>query len=55
MAEASWRTIPGHFTHVEPGAFIVMPDHVHGILILHDAAVMDDGADAFASAREGTI
>lgn len=31
-AEACWRAIPEHFPDVELGAFVVMPDHVHGIV-----------------------
>lgn len=31
-AEACWHAIPEHFPDVELGAFVVMPDHVHGIL-----------------------
>jgi putative transposase len=34
FAEACWRQIPDHFGHVELGAFVVMPNHVHGILVL---------------------
>jgi REP element-mobilizing transposase RayT len=28
-----WREIPTHFHHVVLDAFVLMPDHVHGILI----------------------
>lgn len=31
-AELCWREIPNHFPHVNLDAFIVMPNHVHGIL-----------------------
>ena len=30
--ESCWREIPAHFPDVELGAFVVMPDHVHGII-----------------------
>ena len=36
VAEECWRQIPAHFPNVELGAFIIMPNHVHGILALHD-------------------
>jgi REP element-mobilizing transposase RayT len=36
IADECWRLIPEHFPHVELGAFMVMPNHVHGIIILHD-------------------
>jgi REP-associated tyrosine transposase len=31
-AEKIWDEIPNHFPMVKLGAFVVMPDHVHGIL-----------------------
>jgi len=31
-----WRAIPDHFSTVELGVFMVMPNHVHGIIILHE-------------------
>jgi REP element-mobilizing transposase RayT len=31
-----WETIPEHFPNVETGAFGVMPNHVHGIVIIID-------------------
>jgi len=32
LAEKFWCTIPDHFPHVQLGAYVVMPNHVHGIL-----------------------
>jgi len=29
-----WREIPEHFAHVELDAFVIMPNHVHGILTI---------------------
>jgi REP element-mobilizing transposase RayT len=29
-----WEEIPVHFANVETGAFIVMPNHVHGIIFI---------------------
>jgi len=31
-----WEEIPVHFTNVETGAFIVMPNHFHGIIFIVD-------------------
>jgi REP element-mobilizing transposase RayT len=36
IADKHWRAIPEHFRQVELGAYVVMPNHVHGIIILHD-------------------
>ena len=34
LAEQFWIEIPKHFTFIEFGNFVVMPNHVHGILII---------------------
>src|SRR5467141_1423347 len=34
IARLCWMSIPRHFPHVRIDAFVVMPDHVHGILVL---------------------
>ena len=31
-----WDTIPSHFLHVETDEFIVMPNHVHGIVFVNN-------------------
>jgi REP element-mobilizing transposase RayT len=35
-AWACWQAIPAHFPHVEIDAFVVMPNHVDGILLIID-------------------
>jgi REP element-mobilizing transposase RayT len=32
IVEEGWHALPARFPHVEFDAFIVMPDHIHGIL-----------------------
>ena len=34
-----WQTIPAHFSHIELDTFVVMPNHLHGILIITDKLV----------------
>ena len=36
IAAACWRAIPDHFEDVELDAFVVMPNHVHGIVVIGD-------------------
>lgn len=38
IADVLWHEIPRHHTGVELGAFVVMPNHIHGILILDPPA-----------------
>lgn len=37
VAERLWRTVPDHFSSVMLDAFVVMPNHVHGILMLGES------------------
>lgn len=49
IVQGFWYEIPKHFDHVQLGAFIVMPNHVHGILKLMDddqSAIPHHGRDA---------
>jgi len=36
IVEKIWKEIPEHFTNIKLDEFIVMPNHVHGILLLDD-------------------
>ena len=42
LADKFWSEIPKHFPFVELGNYTVMPNHVHGILIIDKTNVMDD-------------
>ncbi|MRT91728.1 transposase [Ancylomarina sp. 16SWW S1-10-2] len=32
QAKFYWEEIPNHFPHIELGEFIIMPNHIHGII-----------------------
>ena len=36
IAQDQWLQIPARFENIELGAFIIMPNHVHGIIIIND-------------------
>jgi len=36
IAHTFWYEIPNHFPHVYLDEFVVMPNHIHGIVILDD-------------------
>jgi len=35
IADECWRAIPEHFPFVETGACVIMPNHVHGIIVIN--------------------
>lgn len=41
IAEANWQAIPSQFPYAELGDFVVMPNHIHGILILDKPQDLD--------------
>jgi putative transposase len=55
IVEECWLAIPEHFPQVDLDAFVVMPNHLHGILIL--AGREDNGTmrKAMEAAMGGTI
>ena len=36
IADECWLAIPQHFPHVQIPLWVVMPDHIHGIVIIDD-------------------
>jgi REP element-mobilizing transposase RayT len=36
IADKCWKEIPRHFQNVELDEYVIMPNHIHGIIILHD-------------------
>ena len=42
LAEKFWLEIPQYFPFVELGSFVVMPNHIHGILIVDKNADIPD-------------
>ncbi len=49
VADECWSAIPDHFPNAELGAYVVMPNHMHGIISINDPA------DADICACRGTI
>jgi REP element-mobilizing transposase RayT len=38
IADECWRVIPEHFPDVELGTYVIMPNHLHGIIVIKDGA-----------------
>ena len=54
IAQKYWHSIPAQFPFIELGAFVVMPNHIHGILIINDVVTDNDNDDANANATVET-
>jgi hypothetical protein len=53
IAFTCWQAIPNHFPHVELDAFVVMPNHLHGILVISDTLVGAIHEEAVGELVEG--
>lgn len=42
LVQRCWDAIPEHMPHVDIGEFVVMPDHVHGIVVIRDVGARHD-------------
>lgn len=47
IADLLWSQIPFHFPNVELSEYVIMPDHVHGILMVNNN---DDEIQGFMTA-----
>jgi putative transposase len=45
LVQGFWFEIPKHASHVYLGEFIVMPNHIHGMLILDKSKAADNNSD----------
>jgi len=52
IADNIWREIPDHSKNVQLGSFVVMPNHIHGILILTNSETDSDTATNTCSVND---
>jgi REP element-mobilizing transposase RayT len=45
IAKKLWQEIPDHFQFIELDEFIIMPDHIHGIIIINRNTVSNTDSD----------
>ena len=50
VVEDTWARLPQHHSNVETDVFVVMPNHVHGIVRLVDSVVKQPAADGTQTA-----
>ena len=53
ITDECWRGIPKHFPNVELGAFVVMPNHMHGIIVINENG-MATNSSPFVGARHAS-
>ena len=54
LVENVWDGLPEHYPHVELDVFVVMPDHVHGVIVSADLPLPgDEGIEANRRPRGG--
>lgn len=44
IVEHAWLDLPNHYEHISLDEFIVMPDHVHGVIVISDGEANGVGA-----------
>jgi putative transposase len=54
-ARSFWLEIPSHFPAARLDEFIVMPNHVHGILVLNHGFGTDPGPPRFGPLKQGSL
>ena len=47
MVDACWKSIPDRFSFAELDEFVVMPDHLHGILVLKEKVSSSETHDTY--------
>src|SRR5918995_3314994 len=43
LVQAVWYDLPKHYPRVECDAFVIMPNHIHGIIVLTDIVATRNG------------
>ena len=51
LAQAVWEDLPHHYPHVQIDVWVIMPNHMHGIIILTEAQATEDDMQSGADPR----
>jgi putative transposase len=54
IVDECWREIPNHFQNVELGVYVVMPNHVHGIIVIRNEIGTATKSSPFVGARHAS-
>ncbi len=50
-----WNQIPQHFSHVELDKWIIMPNHIHGIIVLKEKNSIKEEFNKFSKPISGSL
>ena len=53
LAQAVWEDLPDHYPHVQIDVWVIMPNHMHGIIILTEAQATEDDVQSGADPKTG--
>ena len=51
LAQAVWEDLPHHYPHVQIDVWVIMPNHMHGIIILTEAQTTEDDVQSGADPK----
>ena len=54
LAERLWKEIPSHFPNVSLGSYVIMPNHIHGIIILAPSCEKGENVERGENLNEKT-
>ncbi|HLO17395.1 MAG TPA: transposase [Anaerolineales bacterium] len=54
IADECWRAIPEHFPFIELGAFVIMPNHMHGIIVINNGHRAETFSSPFLGAMHAS-
>ncbi|HCO68880.1 MAG TPA: transposase [Dysgonomonas sp.] len=53
IADCAWKDLPNHNPHIQLDAWCIMPNHVHGIIIINDIISVGTGSQPVRLERSG--
>lgn len=55
IVEAIWNNLPSHFPFLELDAFVLMPNHLHGILVIADDRPLSPSSNSLNGTVSGSL
>ena len=55
MVQQCWDDLPNHYPNLRLDEFVVMPNHVHGIMIIDNVGVVETGFKPVSTGGDGIV